>query len=1291
MTQFAAPPRIGAEVPAIRLELRHGAAPPSGHQVVGDEFLIGSVPGCDLRLPGTNLPPVIAQIIRRPEGIRLRKLAPAFPILLNGQPVASQANLAHGDTIRIGAADLLVHFALAEAESPPTPIRSEPAVAFHPFPGPAEQPTAMPPAGAVSTLTPQPDTADVWQQYQREVIQFREEKARFDERLRWLEQREREIEQKHRQLEEHERELEADRVLWYQRREQIEQECREQARRLAEEGSKHVEIEQTLTRRLAEVEVQRQDLLQQQQRLQTDAQRLNDLRQRLEEREREVEGQFRELTTRLQSFEPRWRDLESREQALNQREAQLKRIVDEWTRERQASEARLKERSEALEAREAALVERELRCASAEQLQAQYHADLERLDRRGAALDQREQELAERAAEMDRRYEQLQRDAREMEEQARLLDGGQARLHEEAQRLARQKAEQEAQAAQLAERFATLEGQQAMLATLRTRLERMREELRQQAQQVASERAKQEDLAAQIQQRLEEANRIRSELENESKTREQEKILFDQRSAALHAAVLQMKALQEKLEGDHARLQERSQQLDQQAAEQAEQAALLKAKAQQLLELQSRIEADRKSLREREANLLQAEEARKALQEQLLRRSEELTTRGRELDDRAEGIVRKEAELARRREEIETERQRDLAQLDALRQDIDARSAEIQRLNSALSQREEALRRQLDRLKESGRNLAAERKALFEARRRWDQERKEAAEQLNNLREQVERFRAETLREAQELVRQMPELEIHSQAAIERLAQSRDQLRGHLQELHAYSRQAQEDLQELRSQIQAEADRLRQQELALQRARSEHRLAVTAFRQQLIDWQGRVAEMKQFFSQNESRLEQKQAAIEAAAREIDETSKQLSKQAETLQQQRREVAEQKIEVQSHLREMQEWYRRKLRELTAGRSRPAGDGTILELPAANSVNDPAGPSVSPPRDILTLTGDVDPADRKLGELLLHLGLADEAMLIPLWNEARRQRRSLRQVLLSSGTITLYQMALIEASNLDGLALGRFRVVDRLQVTPHETIYRVFDPKRSETALLRHLSEAEMQDAVHPDEYRQRFAAAAFVSHPNLVGTWEVDDIQGRPAVLQEWVTGLPANDWPAFAAAPGVWYRLLGQAALGMQAAHQAGLFHGRFSANAVTLMTDGTVKLSGFGEPAWLHGTIEPENPAAADMAALGRLAVEWSLLTPPVKRGKPRLLPETLLRMIRRMGAPAVVGFNAQGQPEYEPPYPEHERYPSIGAMLDDLDQAGAELPANSEAWERLIKFAGEHATGPLPQRRTA
>src|SRR5207248_3977976 len=136
----------------------------------------------------------------------------------------------------------------------------------------------------------------------------------------------------------------------------------------------------------------------------------------------------------------------------------------------------------------------------------------------------------------------------------------------------------------------------------------------------------------------------------------------------------------------------------------------------------------------------------------------------------------------------------------------------------------------------------ASRKAHALAKARWEAERRQATAEADNLRAELEAFRQQTAQEAAELQRLLPDLELRGQAVLERLTQAREQLRGHLAELHTYARQSHDELQALRTQVQDESERLRQQELTFQRARAEHRLAVTGFRQQLIDWQARVAE-----------------------------------------------------------------------------------------------------------------------------------------------------------------------------------------------------------------------------------------------------------------------------------------------------------------------------------------------------------------------------------------------------------------------------------------------------------------
>ena len=502
-------------------------------------------------------------------------------------------------------------------------------------------------------------------------------------------------------------------------------------------------------------------------------------------------------------------------------------------------------------------------------------------------------------------------------------------------------------------------------------------------------------------------------------------------------------------------------------------------------------------------------------------------------------------------------------------------------------------------------------------------------------------------------------------------------------ELNDFARLSREDLDAIRGQVRQEADRLRAQEESLNRAKAEHRLAVTAFRQQLIEWQGQVAEMKRTLTHSESRLDARQAAVDQAAKQVDATTQQLADQAEQLRRERDAVSSRRNEMERHLADMREWYRKKLRELATANGEAMGSRSGDSLPTLK-LHDTA----SPPHD-LPAVEELDPGDKQLGELLKSHGLVDADTLGALWAEAGRQRRTLRQVLLASGVITLYQLALIEAGNLDALVLGRFRVIDRLRATPREAMYRVFDPTRAGEGvfLLRHLAETEMHDAVHPDEFRQRFAAARDAAHPNLVNVAEVLEINSRPAVVQEWLTGLFSADWPAYAAHPGCWVRLAAMSAAAIDTAHRQGLVHGRLTSDSFVLTAAGALKVTGFGEPPWL--TVGPtssvEPTPAADLRAFGQVAFGWSQFAARRKGvAKPKPFPEALLAIIRRLEAdpePPMADTVGTGKP-----------YESAADLVEDLGRVARDIPFSDDAWEKLLKHVAENApNAPAGLKRSA
>ena len=183
----------------------------------------------------------------------------------------------------------------------------------------------------------------------------------------------------------------------------------------------------------------------------------------------------------------------------------------------------------------------------------------------------------------------------------------------------------------------------------------------------------------------------------------------------------------------------------------------------------------------------------------------------------------------------------------------------------------------------------------------------------------------------------------------------------------------------------------------------------------------------------------------------------------------------------------------------------------------------------------------------------------------------------------------------------------------------------------------------------------------------MATYEVVEVAGRPAVLQEWLTGLPGSDWPALTSAPGVWLRLTTQAGLALRAAHDAGLGHGALTAASFVCTPESVVKLCGLGEPRWLAAPPLPEGfeaDAAGDLRALGRIAAAWAApASPPSRKGKAKALPDVLQAILNRL--------NAEGEMAYE----------SAAGLLGDLDRAGAEAPANGAAWERFVREVRDQA----------
>jgi chromosome segregation ATPase len=1117
----------------MRLEVRMGTARTASHEVPDSGFLIGTVAGCDLRLPGVDLPPLVCLLTPRNHGLQIRKLAALAPLQIDGQ-MPSTGLLTDGARLTVGAYEITVHISGNKPE-----------------PGTAISASLVAAANGIDQTNGISDTerGAYLRAWEEQLIQQRHELAHVQAEMLAIRQ------------EIHDR--------YEHRRVRL--------------GKLHDGI-----RRAAKNLQARKRLLDVQAAIAFE--------------------QAKHQETIAQTNAP----VAEREKLLGQREQELHKLHE------------------------------------------QYQTDLVRLDRFQASLEQRQQQLQDRARDIDQEREELQRTGRELEEQAQALGTLHDNLRREESRIDQQKQEQRAAQTSVAQRTAAIEGQQTMLASLRSRLERMREEVRAEHQQSLEQRADLEVREAELAARLKDADQLRAGFEADNIACREQQRLLEERQAALEAAVTQVRDIERSLSTKEAALDARTRELEQLAHQQRQEADELGTKAKQILEMQERLAEERRTLRDREEKQAPLEQARLALQDQLRRRSDELAERQKQLVEQARLHAEATGSMQGRLAEIEQERLAVAKERQDWEQGNDERLAQLERQSGDLARREYRCQTGMERLRAVGRKFGARRKTQFLAEIEQRRQQLEAEKALA----QGQRELLEIRQELNARLEQLPELEQQAQDAISRLEDSRVQLRSHVTELHGYAKASREDLDSWRGQVRTQADEVQRQQQVLHQAREDHRLAVAAFRQQLIEWQGQVAELKRTLAQGETRLSRRQAAVDEQVRRMDAASLVLAEQAEVLQVQEKEMARQREEVVGHLDDLREWYRQKIRELSKSRLEDAG----TKRP--------------PTREMLSVTGKVDPADQKLGELLRQLKFVDEDTLTALLVEAHQQRRSLRQALLSGGYLTIYQMALIEAGEVDALGLGPLRVIDRIRVTPREAVYRVFDPRRGRDALLRHLAADEMQDAVRPDEYRQRFAQAAAIQHPHVATILEVLEIAGRPAVEEELLLGLPATEWPALAGIPGVWYRLICQAALALQAAHDAGLCHGRVDSGSFMLTSAGVLKLCGLGEPPWLTGlpVAGHDSDVAADLAGLGACAAAWAALAGPRRGPKTKAYPPSLQAIVERLS------------------HKDHaQRYVDVASLLADLDRAGSDLPANAEAWDRLLRYIRDNESEPTALRRSA
>jgi hypothetical protein len=895
--------------------------------------------------------------------------------------------------------------------------------------------------------------------------------------------------------------------------------------------------------------------------------------------------------------------------------ARQAKLLEEWQQQLQHDQKSLANDQATLAAEQASYIQKSK----------ELHEDLVRLQRQHEAQDRREAHLQARTAELDQREHYW---ATELPK----LQGLQAEIATRQTQLAAITSEQTTERQTLTQRAAELEQlsqqlqreRQALADRLqgctdwerqlghdRLRLDRLEADLAQRSERLEQEIAEQTAAAEAWQLQLAESEAEHTRLQAEVATARQvlaEREDFEQRMAAEQAA------------------------LDEARVEQRHQAELLQHRLHRVQQLRLRLRERRQALQQQLQVVTHSESAHESLQEQLRRRMATLTQREATQQEL-------EASYGARLQQVQLDQEALHQQQAAWQASTQAERAELDARRAVLDEQVLQLKKDREKLAEMQAALVAQHQQLDAEKAQALAERDAAKAQLSSLETSKARF-AETL----------PTLLRNAELALERLGIARSQLRTQLHDIHAYRQRCLDEVAAQRREVQQLAAQLEERQTVLSRLQDEQRLEAASLRQDVLHWQTQVKLLQGDWQASQEDLSEKEQRIASQKRELEQNHSRLQLQQESLDDQARDVDHRRSEVNKHLSDMQGWYRDKLRDMA-------------EKKLPQSPSDEEAEALERPH-ILPLKSTRTGSDQELADLLSGMGLIDANTLSSLMEEARQQRSSLRDLLVQNDYLTGFQMELIEAGRLEALVLGPLRVIDRLRIGPMETIYRVFDPRLGDEALLRQLSAAV--DPAWQEEYRTLFQQAAQLHHPHVAGTFEVMAMAGSPAVLQEWVVGLPGSEWQQIVTEPSVGLRLITQLAGGLKALHDVGLVHGQLHLGRLLLTPAGELKLCGAGEPRWLSGLASTtEVTMADDVATLIPFILPWC-------RGRHKLPGSALAEFVKKLEAGQI-------------------------KTADQLHTAAyatlRSLPQDEKAWQELLHFVGDrlNAGEPVALKKSA
>lgn len=207
--------------------------------------------------------------------------------------------------------------------------------------------------------------------------------------------------------------------------------------------------------------------------------------------------------------------------------------------------------------------------------------------------------------------------------------------------------------------------------------------------------------------------------------------------------------------------------------------------------------------------------------------------------------------------------------------------------------------------------------------------------------------------------------------------------------------------------------------------------------------------------------------------------------------------------------------------------------------------------------------------------------------------------------ADGTIDL------EAALEPGRILGHYRIRKRLGGGAFGSVFAAWDMRLERMVALKVLRHNLLESrAATVNEAR----AAARLNHPNVCSVYAVEEEDGLPVIVMEYLDGRPLSKAIAESIPPDVAVRYGRQIAAGLAAAHQEQVVHGDLKPANIMITADGRVKILDFGL-ARSERAARATSEGASKKTELGDRSLEDAGLAETVEHETAMSVAETAVR----------------------------------------------------------------------------